>query len=73
MPSFMTCALYRFSPDSDSVNGREETKRPVLRMKAKKICDLLVFILINIIVNGADVITDGWTVYALCKNRYINR
>ena len=40
-------------------------------MKVKKVWDLSVFFLTNVVLNGGDIISDGLTAYALCKQYFL--
>ena len=42
-----------------------------LMVKLKKVWDLLVFFLTNVVLNGGDIISDGLTAYALCKQYFL--
>ena len=38
-----------------------------MKPRLKKLLDLLLFFLMNVIINGTDVVTDAITAWALCK------
>ena len=42
-----------------------------LMVKVKKVWDLSVFFLTNVVLNGGDIISDGLTAYALCKQYFL--
>ena len=42
-----------------------------LMLKLKKVWDLSVFFLTNVVLNGGDIISDGLTAYALCKQYFL--
>ena len=43
------------------------SKAQAIRMKLKKVWDIFLFLIPNVIINSVDVITDIMTAYALCK------
>jgi hypothetical protein len=42
-----------------------------LTVKLKKVWDLSVFFLTNVVLNGGDTISDGLTAWTLCKQYFL--